>query len=101
MIIGTETLAAKFKASGLTQETFCKEHGVPIERLRYYLYKKNKVRAVRKRKVQQPAIPPSFLSFNQPVTADLNNNKETPGKFTIIHGNFTVEELVTLISNLE
>ena len=35
-----ETLVTQFRESGLTQETFCKNNDISVERLRYYLYKK-------------------------------------------------------------
>ena len=93
-----EPLVAQFKASGLTQETFCKNNNISLERLRYYLYKKNRVKATTgTRRVSRKATP-SFISFQKPQERVLT--KEMPSNYTIIHGTFTCQQLVTLVREL-
>ena len=101
MDITTDNLVASFKASGLTQESFCKEHGITPNRLRYYLYKKTDTKTVKK-KEQQLSHPSSsnFISFIGKDNPSSKVYPEMETKFTIIHGKFTPKQLAALISEL-
>jgi hypothetical protein len=94
-------LISKFKTSGLTQEAFCKENDITLEKLRYHLYRKNKTNTVTKCIVRKQKAAPAFLSFhNQEHTAP-KLYQDAPSSLTIIHGKFTAHQLATLISQLD
>jgi hypothetical protein len=52
MEINNANLVEAFRLSGLTQGKFCKENGIALERLRYYLYKKGRSKAGVKKSTQ-------------------------------------------------
>jgi hypothetical protein len=100
MEITTNNLVAKFKTSGLTQESFCKEHGITPNRLRYYLYKKTDRKTAKKKGPQLSKLSSNFISFNQANSPSSKVYQETGINFTIIHGKFTPKQLAALISEL-
>lgn len=82
--MNNETMVTTFRSSGLTQQQFCDKHNISIERLRYYLYKKQKSK---KPKSAQAA----FITFTpQPPSVSC----------TIIHGQFTPSSLAALVKEL-
>jgi hypothetical protein len=100
MKVSNENLADAFRSSGLTQNVFCKEHGITLERLRYYLYRKNRIKKGIKKAPTHSAPLPAFVSFNEsPVSIDASN-ADLPGTVTIVRGKFTIEQITTLISGL-
>jgi hypothetical protein len=59
-------IVSTFKSSGLTQDAFCRENGITLERLRYYLYKKKGCKnGPKTRTRRQKSSSPAFISFNQ------------------------------------
>lgn len=94
-------LVTKFRASGLTQELFCKEHGITLEKLRYHLYKKNNASAVTKCIVRKQKTASAFLSFHNQEHTSPKLYQDAPTSLTIIHGKFTAHQLATLISQLD
>jgi hypothetical protein len=91
-------IVSKFKSSGKTQEVFCKENNVPIESLRYYLYKKDKRKSSKSAITDKSFTSPAFISFNKPDTEHIGSNKHC---VTIITGRFTIKELSNLIAQME
>jgi hypothetical protein len=93
------SLVAQFKASGLTQETFCKNNNIPLERLRYHLYKKNRTKThTGNRSIGRKNTAPAFISFQKPT--EQFSTKEAPCNCTIIHGVFTCQQLAQFIREL-
>ena len=97
-----DQIAAAFKKSGKTQESFCTEQGITIHRLRYYLYKKGTRRHSPAPKLCKAAFstvpPPSpagFISFNQHPGADCTTRRQ---QVTIITGHFSIAEIVELVA---
>lgn len=97
MEITTENLIATFRTSGLTQTAFCKEHNITLERLRYFLYRKNKAISAKKQTTKKSLSKPAFVSFDKPPISI----QDLPNTITIIHGNFTIKQVAALVSNLE
>ncbi|MBN2285728.1 MAG: hypothetical protein JXI43_04730 [Tissierellales bacterium] len=93
-----EALVTQFKESGLTQETFCKNNGIPLERLRYHLYKKNRIKSRTTNRIRKQEKSHSFISFQQP--AQCLPPKDTASKYTIVYGAFTYKQLAELIREL-
>lgn len=93
-----ETLVTQFKESGLTQETFCKNNNIPLERLRYHLYKKNRTKSRTANRTRNQERSHSFISFQQP--AQSLPPKDTALKYTIVYGAFTCKQLAELIREL-
>ena len=91
MKIPVSDLVSRFKSSGKTQQAFCEANGVPLETLRYYLYKKNKRKNFK-------SAPPAFISFNRPETNGIDSRKHP---VTVISGKFTLSELAKLIMGME
>ena len=92
------TLAAEFKASGMTQAAFCAERGISTEKLRYYLYKKGN-RTVSMQKKQKPAPvvtgqKPAFLHINRAMLGTMAAKHHC----TIIQGSFSIAEIMKLLS---
>jgi hypothetical protein len=87
-------LVSQFKASGLTQDSFCKINDIPLERLRYHLYKRinNKTTSYKNPKENKNTM--GFISFEK---ADKPVLSDTASHFTIIHGKFTHQQLVKFI----
>jgi hypothetical protein len=100
MEITMDNLATTFRASGLTQEAFCKVHGITLERLRYYLYKKTKTKTERKMRNRRPGTVPEFISFNKTADISLKTILDSSQSLTIIHGKFTPKQLAAFISEL-
>ena len=98
MNIPVSDLVSKFKSSGKTQQVFCEAHGVPLETLRYYLYKKNKQKTIKSASPKSNCTSPAFISFNRP---DSNNVDSLKHSVTIISGKFTLSELAKLITGME
>jgi hypothetical protein len=96
-----ENIVATFRDSGLTQETFCKEHGITLERLRYYLYKKINVKNNKKKRKPRSKAIPAFISFNKTDGISSKVIQDTNSSLTIIHGKFTPKQLVAFISELD
>lgn len=96
-----ENLAATFRTSGLTQEVFCKEHGITLERLRYYLYKKTNTKTERKKRNRRSQAVPAFISFNKTDGISSTVIQDTSSSLTIIHGKFTPKQLAALIYELD
>jgi hypothetical protein len=100
MEITNDTLATTFRTSGLTQTAFCSQNGISLERLRYYLYKKNKSHStrLRKRLVDKPLS--NFIQLNN--ASSLRPAISLNGSFTatIIQGTFTTESLALLLKEL-
>lgn len=96
-----ENLSATFRASGLTQEAFCKEHGITLERLRYYLYKKTNTKTERKKGNRRPNTVPAFISFNKADGISSKVIQDTSSSLTIIHGKFTLKQLASFIHELD
>jgi len=91
MLLSNETIVSEFRSSAMTQEAFCKLHDVPIEKLRYYLYKKKSL--TKKAKKTQPSF--VCLKKDTPVT----NATVAPGlkmQCTIICGSFTIADIYEL-----
>lgn len=101
MEITDENLTATFRASGLTQEVFCKEYDITLERLRYHLYKKTNVKAVRKKRSQLQNTAPAFISFNKADSSVTKTFQDANTSLTIIHGKFTPKQLAAFISELD
>jgi hypothetical protein len=91
-------LVAQFKSSGKTQEAFCEANNIPIERLRYHLYKKGSRKASKSVTTKKGITSPAFISFNNSDTKCINSNKHS---VTIINGRFTIKELSDLIARME
>jgi hypothetical protein len=98
MVLSSETLVTHFKESGLTQETFCKNNNIPIERLRYYLYKKSRSKIKTGKRRINPKRTQTFVSFPQPSEPLLTKNSAS--NYTIVHGAFTHQQLAMLIREL-
>lgn len=96
-----ENTVATFRASGLTQEAFCKEHGITLARLRYYLYKKTNVKNVRKAKTRRSNTLPPFISFNKANDPAPEIDYDAYSSLTIIHGKFTSKQLAAFIAELD
>jgi len=94
-----ETLVTQFRESGLTQETFCKNNNISLERLRYYLYKKKPAIAKNGNHGRNRKKPPSFISFQQP-TEQVLSQKCSASNYTIVHGTFSCKQLAELIREL-
>jgi hypothetical protein len=101
MEITTDNLATTFRTSGLTQEVFCKEHSITLEKLRYYLYKKTNTKNVRKKRTRRSSTVPAFISFNKTDGISTKVIQDTSSSLTIIHGNFTPKQLAAFISELD
>lgn len=87
-------LISRFRASGQTQEAFCDTHSISIEKLRYYLYKKNKKT---KKQPRRKSVPQQFISFPAvPPRPAVENRKS----FTVVHGQFTIKELSDLFQTM-
>ncbi len=93
MELTNDTIATTFKASGLTQAAFCKEHGISIERLRYYLYRKHRTVSEENRNACPIKATPAFISFNNPVKTIPDNSQQASINVSIIHCTFTPETL--------
>jgi hypothetical protein len=91
-------LVSRFKSSGKTQQAFCEANGVPLETLRYYLYKKNKHKSSKSSTPKDNCTSPAFISFNRPGTTSTDSRKH---HVTVISGNFTLSELAKLITGME
>jgi len=99
MKITNENLVSTFRASEQTQEAFCKDQGISIERLRYYLYKKNPNKTKPRKQPVKKSTTPAFISFNaQPSSSKIVNDSTC--SYTILHGAFTQNQLVSLIKAL-
>ncbi len=92
-----ETLVAQFKKSGLTQDAFCKKNNITLERLRYHLYKKNRLDKSDNHN-RQSNKKHSFISFQQPAAEPFL--KDPVSTYTIIHGAFTCKQLTEFIREL-
>jgi hypothetical protein len=90
-------LVQAFRLSGLTQEAFCKERGVALERLRYHLYKKNRTKTATKSTQANRKIP-AFISFKEKQPQ--YQSSVEPSYFTIIHGSFTLKQLSLLLKEM-
>jgi hypothetical protein len=101
MDITNENLVSTFRASGQTQETFCKNNGISLERLRYYLYKKDHTQSKPRKYNRKKSKTPAFISFNRPDCSPSKIVQDTKNIYTVIHGKFTHSQLVTLIRELE
>jgi hypothetical protein len=101
MEITNDNLVATFRASGLTQAAFCKEQNIALERLRYYLYRKNRETSSNKQATVKRVPKPAFISFDNPAAIACNSNQDLPNTVTIIRGKFTFKQVAALISNLE
>jgi hypothetical protein len=99
MEFSNETLAEAFKASGLTQQQFCDKHEIKLERLRYYLYKKVKKSNRAHSKQREQSASPAFISFDK-ISSPQDCNISNKSACTIIHGNFSIEDLASFISVL-
>jgi hypothetical protein len=93
-----EALVAQFKESGLTQESFCKNNNIPLERLRYHLYKKKRSKTRTTNHSGDHKKSHAFISFEQPAEHFLSKN--TVSNYTIVHGAFTYKQLAELIREL-
>ena len=100
MNITNENLVEAFRTSGLTQEAFSKKHNISIERLRYYLYKKNPEKPKPRKKQQKRSKAPAFISFNKEASTPVKNNDDTLHSYTIIHGKFSQNQLASFIKEL-
>lgn len=95
-----DALVTQFRESGLTQETFCKNNDISLERLRYHLYKKKPANAAKNgNRGCDRKKSPSFISFQQPI-GDLLPQKSTTSNYTIVHGKFSCKQLAELIREL-
>jgi hypothetical protein len=94
-----EVMVAQFKDSGLTQEAFCKNNNIALERLRYHLYKNSRPKANPGNQSSHRQNNHSFISFPQPAPRSVLANNET-SQYTIIHGTFTCQQLAELIRGL-
>lgn len=102
MNITIDKLVSAFRASGQTQETFCKSNGISLERLRYYLYKKCSAQSTKPRNHNlKKSKTPAFISFSKPEQTPSKMVQDTTHRYTVIHGRFTHSQLVTLIRELE
>jgi hypothetical protein len=95
-----ESLVTQFRESGLTQEAFCKNNDISLERLRYYLYKKKPAIARNDNHGRNRKKTPSFISFQQPAEQVLSQ-KCPVSNYTIVHGTFSCKQLAELIRELE
>lgn len=95
-----ETLVTQFKESGLTQETFCKNNNIPLERLRYHLYKRKRSKTTNDNSGRNRKKSHSFISFQQPTEPVLPQQKDNVSNYTIVHGTFTRQQLAELIREL-
>lgn len=93
-----EALVTQFRESGLTQETFCKNNTIPLERLRYHLYKKNRTKSRIANRTRNQEKSHSFISFQQPEQS--LPPKDTSSKYTIVYGTFTCKQIAELIREL-
>lgn len=98
MALTNEMLVPTFKASGLTQEEFCKSHNITLDKLRYHLYKKKKSQKESADLFSLRAAP-TFISFERQAELDPKGDKAKA--CTIIHGRFSIKELVSIIKELE
>ena len=81
----------------MTQEAFCKQHNISIEKLRYYLYKKKPVTNRNCKIVDDKKSQPSFVCLKRDSSA--YNDASVSGVKTqcaIIFGAFTIAELCEL-----
>jgi hypothetical protein len=94
-------IVSTFKSSGLTQDAFCRENGITLERLRYYLYKKKGCKnGPKTRTRRQKSSSPAFISFNQAEKTISKIDEGIKLNYTIIHGKFTSRDLITLVRDL-
>lgn len=100
MEITTETLVSAFKASGLSQKEFCREHNVSLVKLQYHLYRKKKNPTNNISKFS-PKNRPSFITFEKPEQNELNRNEEIGKAITIIYGRFNPKEIAAMLLEME
>lgn len=96
-------LAAAFRKSGKTQDSFCAEQGISVHKLRYHLYKKGTRRNHLRTKSRivaipkaSPPLPAEFISFG----SHPGNNNCTMQRqpVTIITGRFSIAEIVEFLA---
>ncbi len=58
----TNNIVQEFRARGKTQHDFCNENGISIEKLQYYLYKKNRLNRKKSANTSLVASPASFIT---------------------------------------
>lgn len=95
-----DSLSAIFRASGLTQAAFCKQHGITLERLRYHLYRKKKIQPSDNFKKSSTQLAPSFISLHDSIKASSDIDERKLFNITIIQGSFTVENLSLLLREI-
>jgi hypothetical protein len=98
MNIPDHNLVADFRRSGKTQQDYCTAHNVSIHTLRYHLYKRSRRKVPSTSQLQRPGsiavAAPSFISFSRETIPENTSYRH----FTVIHGTFSVTELVEFIS---
>lgn len=100
MEITNENIVSVFKSSAKTQVAFCRDNGINVEKLRYYLYKKNKSAT----KISLPArqksntATPAFITFNRSTSTVPVSSQPSKHNVTIIRGQFTISEIAALFS---
>ena len=93
----TNNIVQEFRARGKTQHDFCNENGISIEKLRYYLYKKNRLNRKKSANTSLVASPASFITFAQKTPVNIDTKPGSAQCYTIIHGKFTIEALSSLL----
>ena len=100
MEITNDNLLSTFRASGQTQEAFCRDNGIALERLRYYLYKKDRTTTKSRNTIRKNKKAPAFISFSRPECTPPKTVQDSTFNYTVIHGKFTHSQLVALIKEL-
>lgn len=106
MKIPNSNISNVFKASGKTQQEFCREQGISIHALRYYLYKRNRRKDTASSNHNHgktgAALPsqsaPSFISFNRETFG--RSPDTTRHTVTIIHGSYTLKDVAEFLSTM-
>jgi|GEM_PF-2960489 len=98
-----QTIIEQFRSSALTQEAFCKANNIPINRLRYLLYKKKSQSNDSKSAHSLIPVKPAFISFQNnslhTLPKDISARSVEPRRCTIISGEFTLDEITMLLNN--
>jgi hypothetical protein len=98
-----QTLIEQFRSSALTQEVFCKANNIPINRLRYLLYKKKAQANDLKSAHSLVPVKPAFISFQNNSLhthpKDIRARSFEPRRCTIISGEFTLDDIAVLLNN--
>src|SRR5512133_75857 len=94
MLLSNESIVSEFRSSAMTQDEFCKQHNISIEKLRYYLYKKKPAIKKASKIADSKKSQPSFVCLKR--DASVFNDAVIPDEkteCTIIYAAFTIAQL--------